>query len=426
MKNLFSHLKLKQNIAWITVVVSISAGFTACSNYVQGIQQPIDRIPAANLNSEAQVEFVIRGVQANFAETFMDLSMYSSVISDELLFDQRTGGAGDPFPIWDLAVNSLRTSGRSTNTAIAHGRLRLEADLLAERASGGIQFTSDSLRRRALFFGNFYGGVARYLYAAYWGLNKNMGGHPINGGAFIPSAAMYDSALVKLQAAVQAAPTPYLGRVAQTHIARIQLFQGRLNEARTAAEAGMRSGDAPFQALYSLQMVNRWWQEGGLGRVSAHSNRRFDTLYLRQDPTDTARIRVRGPITRSGFTFFTQNKYTTQESPINYLTWQESELILAEVAIRQNNNQNTPDALTRINRVRQSYPRNTALPATTVANLDLIYIERDKEFCFTGMRIIDQRRFDRWHLTGSTWRFLFIVQREIEGNPQLQQMIVDP
>jgi hypothetical protein len=92
---------------------------------------------------------------------------------------------------------------------------------------------------------------------------------------------------------------------------------------------------------------------------------------------------------------------------------QENELILAEIAIREG--QAAP-ALARINAVRSSH----GLDAMPSATLDSIYVERDKELFCTGMRLIDQRRFNKWHLAQGTWKFLPISSSERETNKNLQ------
>ncbi len=53
------------------------------------------------------------------------------------------------------------------------------------------------------------------------------------------------------------------------------------------------------------------------------------------------------------------------------------------------------------------------------ADLDVLYEERDKELCFTGIRVVDQRRFDKWHLGPGTWKYFPITQDERNINPNI-------
>jgi hypothetical protein len=107
------------------------------------------------------------------------------------------------------------------------------------------------------------------------------------------------------------------------------------------------------------------------------------------------------------------------------LTWQENELIAAETEIRANNNQSTPSVLPRLNRIRASYPGLQPVSSTATINLSFIQIERDKELFCTGARLIDQRRFNSWHLGATTWRYLPITLQEINNNPNLPSLIRD-
>lgn len=407
---------------WLTVSVYCVL-CTACSGFVQDIRRPIDLISDDALNSESQAEFIIRGVQGQFSESYSDAALYAGGLSDELYFDTRTGAGG--LVVYEEVDNAI-TIDRSNTTLITVqnrlGRYRFHADDLAERARN-ITFSQDSLRRRTVFQGYFHGAVARFFYAAYVGINKQQGGGVINNGAFIPSSAMNDSALAKLALALQNTTSPYEARLVNTLAARIHLMEGRFSEAQQAAQNGLRRGDAPFQGLFSFQSQNQLWLNAGLGRNVYIPARRFDTLYLRQDPLETVRLKMNGPTTRSGFTFYVQTKYSAQDSPMPFLTWQENELMLAECELRLANN--AASALARINTVRTSYTSLRVLPDGTRTTLDLIYAERDKELFLTGLRLIDQRRFNRWHLRPETWRYMPIVQPEINNNPNLQPLVRD-
>jgi hypothetical protein len=45
--------------------------------------------------------------------------------------------------------------------------------------------------------------------------------------------------------------------------------------------------------------------------------------------------------------------------------------------------------------------------------------KRDKKLNFTGNLLIDQNRFDIWHLDAGTWHYLPITQRERDANPNI-------
>jgi hypothetical protein len=94
---------------------------------------------------------------------------------------------------------------------------------------------------------------------------------------------------------------------------------------------------------------------------------------------------------------------------------------LAETAARNGDN---AGALVNVNNVRTFH----GLAARTVTNTDSIYIERDKQLFAQGSRVIDQRRFNRWHTTTPSaagavavgaWRFLPIGLPERNVNQNL-------
>ena len=95
--------------------------------------------------------------------------------------------------------------------------------------------------------------------------------------------------------------------------------------------------------------------------------------------------------------------------------------MLAELAIRNSDN---PTALTLINAVRASHGVSDMTDEIVQADfegdyLSMLYTERDKEFCFTGLRGMDQIRFDKWHKADESivWKWMPISQQERNGNP---------
>jgi hypothetical protein len=228
----------------------------------------------------------------------------------------------------------------------------------------------------------------------------------------------------------------------QSIIAKVELAAERYPQARAAAQNGLRRGDAPLNALYDLgtTISNQWFFDGGRNRAQFIPDPRF-AAYIAADPQEgrifparvsgsaiifegsdaefnaslaTRRLLLHGPITNSGLTFHIQGRFPNQDSPMPFITWQENELILAETALRAND---AAGALTNINNVRSFY----GLSPLTEATLDVIYTERDKQLFATGMRVIDQRRFNRWHITTpGAWRFLPIGQPERNVNKNLQ------
>jgi hypothetical protein len=132
------------------------------------------------------------------------------------------------------------------------------------------------------------------------------------------------------------------------------------------------------------------------------------------DSTESNRILIESITGTNGQTYYRQAKYLYKESPLTVISWQENELMLAELDLRDGND---TDALERVNRVRASHGID---PLNSMTMEDLID-ERDKEMFVTGIRLVDQRRFDdnynTWHLSPNTWRYLPIPEIERSANP---------
>jgi hypothetical protein len=383
-----------------------------CKDFVNDIQPPNNSVADNLLNDPSQTEFVVKGVVATFEDAFDQISCLGDALSDAFVFDTRLSTATYPTYL-EIENGTIRVNNSSVEDAeAALGRLRLYADTLVSRAAkiNYAATTHDSdLKNLALFTGNFYGGIARYFYASYFGLSEENGGGCINLGPFIPSNQMYDLALDRLKSALLYA-TPALEPVVHTLMARIELYKGDFVSAAADAAKGMQS--ERLLARYSTEADNFWWSNAGSGRLQFIVDQRFPA-YVAADPKESARIPLAvAMVVDSITTLYQQDKYPSDTSSIAFLTWQENELIVAELASRSGDD---GVALTHVNNVRTFY----GLDPATATNLDSIYIERDKELFATGARVIDQRRFKKWHLPAGTWMYLPITQLERTANPNL-------
>ncbi len=396
----------KRNFILFGFLIAISV--VGCKDFVQGIDPPINVVQDNFLNTENQTKFVVNGVLSQFYDAYGQLSCLGDALSDELVFDKRAPNAtytnyqlidqGNP-EIIDVSIEDAELS---------LGRFRLYADTLVSRV-GKIVYNDSSLRNLALFTGYFYGGIARYLYASYFGLQETKGGGCIDLSAFIPSDAMYDLAIGKITASIPYG-TPEQQRIAHTMLARIHLIKGEYSSAQSEAALGMISSDADLDAQFSSEAQNFWWITTGAGRVQFVLDQRFHN-YLLEDPKESSRLPIVVTPSDTSVVLYVQNKYPQDASPIPFATWQENELIQAEAASRGGDN---ATALIMVNDIRTSH----GLDVRTATTIDSIYIERDKELFCTGARIIDERRFGKWHLP-SGWQYLPITQRERTANSHL-------
>ena len=386
----------------------------ACDGFVDDVGDPIDSISDEQLINASQTQFLINGVLDMFAETLDDATVLAEGLSDAFLFDRDVPNA--TFPTFeqvdqgDILLDNNSVDGLATSL----GEYRLLADTLLTRIAridelsedeGGFGADDADLREQALFEGNFHGGVARYFYAAYFGLTENEGGGTINRSPFMPSAELYAAAVAKLDAALPYADA-YETKAINTLKARIALFQGQHQQALSLAQQGLMEGDAPYSALYSVQDQNAWYSSAGRGRTQYVADDRFAD-------DDDPRSPVEPLAGSSGATYYRQAIYPDQDSPIPFLTWQENALIIAEALLQTGGG--AANALAQVNAVRA----DAGLDALDALSLDVLIVERDQTLFGQGLRLIDQRRFGQWHLGSDAWRFLPITARERNDNPNL-------
>ncbi|HGY57348.1 MAG TPA: hypothetical protein ENK44_16690 [Caldithrix abyssi] len=408
---------MKKNIVFI-IVMAILALLTSCDNYVQDVDPLIDRVEDDRLNSPDQLDFLIKGVKHRFSTMYDNLVFLAGGLSDELYYDANAPGSSFPtLREIDLAEDIRRDNNSVDGVFTPLGELRFFADNLVTRATS--IGTGEDLEG-ALFTGYFFGGLARFFYATYFGLYQEQGGGVIDGGPFIPSSDMYDLAIEKFTEALN--HTDYEGfanwpditskemaeRLTHSMIARCYLYKGDAASALTHAEMGMQEGDDPFMSLYSAITNNVWYYQANERHQYLVDDRFAD--YITADPNEANRVKIY-KVESGSLSWWQQAFYLTLDAPINCMTWQENELMLAELKLTSDN----AAALAHVNKVRASHGLD---PLTTLDEAALI-AERDKELMTTGARLPDQRRFDIWHLPAGTWKYLPITQSEINGNPNL-------
>lgn len=397
----------------------------SCSDYVQDVVSPIGSVSDVELNTPQDIQPFVVGLQTAFTQVYSEGSLNNGGLSDELFFSRDVVGATfiQYDQIDDALVGSLMPGNNSVQNAWTNlTQYRLLADTLIERALNKISYaTADDsvLRAVALFNGYLHGAIVRTMMADEYSLNfdDNGGGVVQGNGPFIPAADLRAQAIALLDKAI---PFGNPDEVAwcNTLKARTYLYLGDYTNAKTAADAGMVSGTPPLQALHNSASRNEWYDGAGAGRNQLMADARFKA-YVDSVPSEAGRIPLAQAAGRRN-TYFQQNKYTAFDSPIDYITWQENRLMLAEVAIRNSDN---TTGLSLINEVRASHGVVDLTDAQVTSEfagnyLDALYTERDKELCFTGRRGMDQLRFNKWHLDpATTWKHLPISQDERQGNP---------
>lgn len=396
----------------LPLLVIVASLITGCSDFVQDIEPPIDEVPD-NLIDESQIPYLIIGLQQQFGQGYGESAMLADLLSDQCFFDTRVENATFPTYLNIDQGNPQRDNNSTTAAMLPLGRAYYIATDLINRVNQIGTFQDESLRQQALYNAYLYGGLVRFTWASYYGLGpEEGGGFDEGGGPFVPSSQLYDRAVALWTEALQYASSDVQRRTLYSLIARAHLYNGKYQQALTAAQQGLQPGDPAFTLRYSTQDNNPWYFGGGRGRTQIVVAERFQT-YLQQDPAEAVRIPIERAPSAAGTVFYRQAKYPDRESPMPVITWQENHLMRAELALRLNNDAQA--ALALVNEVRASHN----LAALSEVNLDVIYEERDKELFVQGQRLIDQRRFNRWHLPAGTWKYLEITERERLSNPNL-------
>ena len=407
--------------------------FIGCDNtWYQDVDPLIDVAEDRELKDRDDLPFLINGVKVRLGTTHDNVSMLGDLLSDQLEFTTNVQNA--TFPSY-RNIDGMGSadqyddgSGFDDNNSSGYaydelGQLRKYADLLIETVTALDASTATDDDKEAFYTGYLYGGLARYMYATYFGLEPGGdGGSPIDGSPMIYSAAMYADARAKFISAIAHA-TDEQERILNSLIARTYLYEGDYANAATYADGGMISSDLPLQSEYSAMATNEYYQHSGIGRPQNVAAIRF-LNYIASDSLEAGRLPFQIAPMLTGTQRHIQTKYDEAGDPINIISWQENHLMLAELAIRGESV--SVSALDAINEVRSVHN----LSALESVDLDIIYTERDKELFCTGNRLPDQRRWNNWHNTTNTgtdhevtifgnWNYLPISRSEKNSNPNI-------
>ena len=400
---------------FLTSVVAGALSLGACDSFVNDVDPPVDLVASDSLNQVGNLPFLVTGVQQRFATAYGTTALLADGLSDAYRFAYGTSGATFPTYI-EIDDGEIELDNNSVDGAYQDiNELRFLADDLIDRVTNQVEFGDDPpiTQAEALYTGNLYAGIARYFLATYIGLNPRQGGATIDSGDFIPSSALYEQAIANFQAALSNVDGgSYEARVVNSLIARTYLYAGNPpGEVAAAAANGLVEGDPAFSALYSPQTNNPVWIGAGPGRTQYAADPRFEGDDLAPTEAYETVSCDDTPFCEDGqetLTYERQALYPTDSTPIPFITWQETNLIRAEALLNSDNAQ----ATTLV---------NAAYNGDDVDGLDLETLIgiRDQVLFTRGARLVDQRRFDLWHLGPDTWQYLPITQTERNANPNI-------
>ncbi|MFW5973665.1 MAG: hypothetical protein ACOCTG_06700, partial [Bacteroidota bacterium] len=279
------------NTVLLGAVVAMSV--TGCADYVQGIDDPIDQIPDGALTSEAQVPFLVTGIQQRFSNAYDQTTVLAEGLSDAFVF----GGSNATFPTFQQAdqCDFLLDNNSSTNALSPLGQFAFLADNLMERVEEIGTFDDPGIRQNALYNAHLYAGLARYMYAAYFGLEPTRGGGFDETGStaapFVESNELHNIALTHFGHASEFASDAQQ-RLLNSLSARVQLYLGNYDQALTAAAAGLNPADDPFLARYTSETQNDWFSSAGIGRSQFVPADRF-VEYVEENEAEASRVELR-------------------------------------------------------------------------------------------------------------------------------------
>lgn len=403
----------------------------SCQNYVRDVSSPVDLISSNDLYQESQLPLVFTSSAGIVSQMITFIVPLASILSDEFVsandiaLDRSAPGvfnldAGIP----DRSI----TDDGWTTVGTASGIIRV-LNGTSRNLKLPITITQDSNRKKLNYMSNLLLGMYLHYTGAFFGRTARQGGItiPTYDGPFFSTTMAHDSALSCFSIALINARTLYERRLVNSYIARIHLLEGRYSLALNAALNGLQETDTAFQATFPATARNRWVDFAG--SENGHTvipHQRF-RAYVAAEPGEAGRIPLalgNRPAPGRTTPYYVQAKYTAT-SPIDLMTWQENSLMIAELRLRISNDM--AGALQEINRVRSAVPPVQGAPnlaLRTATNLDSIYIERDKQLFATGLRLLDQRRFNRWSqfsgaVQTTAWYYLPIAQNEFNVNPNL-------
>lgn len=398
-----------KQLSILGILLFLSFALVACEDWVLSTDDQIDVIEDELLDDPDQIDFLITGVEAEFAFTWTRLGLIADLTADQLVFDEVMPQA--TFPTYreigsNFRGNALETVFSNNTIRSAYNPLmgwRLLSDDLLERIDR-LDDLDGETRNAALYAGNFYGALARYMIGFYFedvacGEDAGVGtpapeciegfGAPIGGGNVINAPDMAVDEILPRLAEAELVANEEQARIINTLRARMHLLLGNYGESFAAAQDGMQPGDEAFQSLHIVQAANEYYFAAGDGRIQVITDQRFAD-YIDADPAEANRVAIRDTVGAGGVPRVMQDMYPVEESPMDFLTWQENHLILAELAALHGQG---GDAEALVDEVRASHGID---PIGGPVDESVIIEERDKELYLQGLRMFDLLRFGIW------------------------------
>jgi len=281
-----------RRLSALGALLIFAVAFSACDSFVSNVDQPRDAAGSEQFSDPAEAEFLITGVQAQWADTHSGVTVLADGLSDEFRF----GINGDAtFPTFaQLDAGIIADDNNSITGALNDlQEYRYLADDLLRRLEEDEGFdlsdpSASASEEEVRLVANLHGANARYYLATYFGDpdDPRRGGATIDTSEFIPSPQLYQQADEKYGNALAQAEamadggTSLRTRQIQSARARAALYAGThdfqdsggfqgdaaLQAAAQYAQEGLQQGES-WDVLNDLNTGNDYHFDAGVGRL---------------------------------------------------------------------------------------------------------------------------------------------------------------
>ncbi len=279
-----------RRLSALGAILLFAVSFTACDSFVSNVDQPKDAAGSEQFSDPAEAEFLITGVQAQWADTHSEVTVLADGLSDEFRF----GINGDAtFPTFAQLDAGLIADDNNSITGALNDlqEYRYLADDLLRRVEEDEEFdlsdpSASASEEEVRLAANLHGANARFYLATYFGHpdDPRRGGATIDTSEFIPSPQLYQQAEDKYANALAQAEALDDSEQRQQEIqsarARAALYAGThdfedsggfqgdeaLQAAAQYAQEGLDKGDS-WDVAYDLNTPNNYHTDAGVGRL---------------------------------------------------------------------------------------------------------------------------------------------------------------
>lgn len=387
----------------LAAALAAALGLGACDalDDLLSVDKPTT-VPAEVIDDPLKAQLMVNGAVADFECAFGAYVVMSGLIGEEFIdatqtadrwpYDRREVQPGDS----RYATFSCQAIGVYTPLSTA----RFTADGALTRLQGWSDAQLPGMNRQRLI-----ATAAAYAGYSYLLLGEGFCSAAVDGGPELTPQQLFALAEDRFTTAITAAAAA--GTTAEDvsllNMARVGRARARLNQsAATPSKLALAAADAALVPSGFVRLataagpgddrrVNRVFQENGQGQ-SVAVGPRYRDLTVNGAPDPRVVVTDAGRTATDGTRIWLQNKYTSLAAGIPIASWDEAQLIRAEVALRSGS---PGDAVDIINALRATQSITAYTGGTSQAEvLALLIDERRRELFLEGHHLYDANRFN--------------------------------